>query len=161
MVVDLLVDDVDPVVALLPLAGAGQDVVELGFGPNRQAEVIEPRALHRAAVVLGDQEHELLDVVHLEDLALLVDRHHRQVVEAEHVLVEVGAQLAVLFVEILGGQAHRHMIEARLARREGRAGHRHAPCSRASGSTRGTIIALAASSPSCKPIAASSNRFNG
>src|SRR5262249_23774196 len=66
VVISLLVDDVDAVVACLPLLCARQDVVELGFGGNRQPEVVETRALHFRAVVLGDQEHELLDRVHLE-----------------------------------------------------------------------------------------------
>ncbi len=111
----MLVDDVDAVVVRLPLLGAREDLVELRLGADRQPEVVEARALHRLAAVVGDQEHELLDVVHLEDLALAVDRHHRDVEEAEHVAEEVGAELAVLLVEHLGRQAHRDVIEARLA----------------------------------------------
>ena len=120
MVVGLLVDDVDAVVARLPRLGPGEDVVELRFGADRQAEVVEPWALHRGSVVLGDQEHELLDVVDLEHLAFAIDRHHRDVDEAEHIFVEVGARLAVRLVEHLRGEAHRHVVEARLARRERR-----------------------------------------
>ena len=51
--------------------GAGEDVVELRLRADRQAEVVEARARHRRRVV-GDEEHELLDVVHLEHLALAV-----------------------------------------------------------------------------------------
>ena len=79
-----------------------EDVVELRLRAHRQAEVVEARALHRLAAVVGDEEHELLDGVDLEHLALAVDRHHRDVVEAEDVAEEVGAELAVLLVEQLG-----------------------------------------------------------
>ena len=104
MVVDLLVDDVDAVVARLPRLRARARISSSSdSAPTDKPEVVEARALHRPTVVVGDQEHELLDVVHLEHLALAVDRHHRQVVEAEHVAEEVGAQLAVLLVEHLGG----------------------------------------------------------
>ena len=35
--------------------------------------------------------------------------------EAEHIGVEIGAQLSVFLVELVGGETHRDVIEARLA----------------------------------------------
>ena len=140
---------------------AGEDLVELRLRADRQAEVVEARAGHRR--VVGDEEHELLDVVHLEHLAVAILGQHRQVVEAEHVAEEVGAQLAVLLVELVGREAHRDVVEARLARRERRArsaGFRWTSCVLLQ-STRGTIMALAATVPSCSPSAVSSSLFSG
>ena len=140
--------------------GAREDLVELLLRADRQAEVVEARARHRR--VVGDQEHELLDVVHLEHLAVAVLREHRQVVEAEHVAEEVGAQLAVLLVEHLGRQAHRDVVHARLARRERRVRSLGSvEVMRLLQSTRGTIMALAATVPSCSPSAVSSSLLSG
>ena len=57
-----------------------------------------------------------------EHLAVPVLGHHRQIEEPEDVREELGPQLAMLLVELIGGQAHRDVIHARLAGRERRTG---------------------------------------
>ena len=84
MVVDLLVDDVDAVVARLPRLARGR-----GCRRARPRSPTESpkwsRRGHVIGVVVGDEEHELLDVVHLEHEAVPILGEHRQLYEAEHV----------------------------------------------------------------------------
>src|SRR5262249_32289019 len=111
--------------------------------------------------VVGDEEQELLDVVHLQHQSPPVLGEHRQLHEAEHVGVEVDDLLPVLGVEQVSGQAHRDVVEARIARPGPRAGSSRLRRSHRGPPRGGTIITLAASEPSCRPSAASSRPSSG
>ena len=113
VVVAVLVDDVDAVVALLVGLGPVEDGVELGLRGHREPVVVEARARHRVLVTV--QEHELLERVGLEHEPLRLDVHHLEVPPAEHLGVEVAQRRAPFGREHVGRQAHRHMVEVRRA----------------------------------------------
>ena len=87
MLLDLLVDDVDPLVLLLVALGPLEEGVELFHGGDTHAEVVEARGPHR--LVIGDEEDELVDPVGHQDQPLAVDRLGRQLLPAEDLGVEV------------------------------------------------------------------------
>ena len=97
--------------------------------------------------VVGDEEHELLDVCTESTELLAVDGHHRQLVPTRtRRRRSRTSRLAVLLVEQVGRQAHRDVVEPRLAGCVGRVLIVSPP------SLVGTIMTLAASSPSSRPL---------
>ena len=108
LVVHRRVDDVDPRVGLAEGHRPLPRGVELLPGGHREAVVVEARGLH--GIVLGDEVDELLPVDAREHQPMAVLGHHRQLVEAEH-LLEVPAQVGPTgLVELVGGHAHRHVV---------------------------------------------------
>ena len=161
VVVGLLVDDVDAVVAPSTPGRARMS----SSSDSSPTEMPQWSSRGHDIGVLRDEEEELLDVVHLQH-----ERRRSSVSigapRSRNVLIEVGDEAAVLFVEQVGRQAHRHVVQPRLAGAEARSlgdrlcrCHAEAPCV---GVLRvGTIITLAARVPSCRPSAASSRPSSG
>src|SRR5436190_307977 len=112
VVVEVLLDDVHPVVALLELLRLGEEVVELVHRVDRHAEVVHAWALHRRLV--RDEEDELAELVrHHHELAPVLGLR-RQLLPAEHVAVELEERLSPLRIEQVGGDAHRDVVELRM-----------------------------------------------
>src|SRR5438093_1308810 len=84
--------------------GPVEEVVELLDGVDAHPEMVEGRRGHRR--IVGDEEHELVIAVGRHDELLAIDRLGRELLPAEHLLVEAHDVGAALLVQGIGRHAH-------------------------------------------------------
>src|SRR5665213_1324763 len=115
LIVHVEIDQVHAVVVPAKRFGPVLDPLQLLPRSHGEAEMVHARAAHR--IVISDEEYELVPVHARQNEAPAILGHDLDLVEPEDLAPESADILTASFTEQVGGHAHGHMVETRVAGR--------------------------------------------
>src|SRR5580692_11407679 len=97
LIITLVIDEIDPVIALLESLGPFRNCEKVFQGTHRHTEMIESRAGHR--FVIGNQKYELIPMHAAQNQPMTVESHVGHFGESKNLVEKVTKVFAINFVE--------------------------------------------------------------